>query len=259
MPAIFAMSASVSSRWTRSISVPSLRASMKSVSPRRSRKRAVVLVAREEPEADGDLRGVEELAGQGDHAVHEVGLDDGLADLAFAGLVGGHAAVGEDEAGEAGGREVVDEVLHPGEVGVARGRDAVLPAHVVLQQLAAPVGVVEGRIGEDVVGLEVGVEVAAEGVGVAPMSASMPRMARFIMARRQVVGLRLLAVDAMSPMLPAVGLDEFLGLHEHAAGAAAGVVDAAFVGREHLDEHAHDARRACRTGRRSCPRRWRTG
>jgi len=39
----------------------------------------------------------------------------------FAGLVGGSAAVGEDEAGHAVGREVVDEVLHPGEVGVALG------------------------------------------------------------------------------------------------------------------------------------------
>jgi hypothetical protein len=40
------------------------------------------------------------------------------------------------------GREVVDEVLHPSEVGVALGRDAVLPAHVVVA--AVPVGVVEG-------------------------------------------------------------------------------------------------------------------
>ena len=59
---------------------------------------------REEPEADGDLGAVEELTGEGDHAVHEIGLDEGFADLAFAGLVGGHAAVGEDEAGHAVGR-----------------------------------------------------------------------------------------------------------------------------------------------------------
>ena len=37
--------------------------------------------------------------------------------------------------------------------------------------------------------------------------------------------------------------DEFFRLHEHAAGAAGGVVDAAFVGGEHLDEAAHDAGR----------------
>jgi hypothetical protein len=38
-------------------------------------------------------------------------------------------------------------------------------------------------------------------------------------------------------------LDELLALHEHAAGAAARVVDPALIGCEHLDQHAHDMRR----------------
>ena len=44
---------------------------------------AVVFVFREEPEADGNLRAVEKLAGEGDHAVHKVGLDEFLPDLAL--------------------------------------------------------------------------------------------------------------------------------------------------------------------------------
>ena len=143
-----------------------MRASMKSVSPRRSRKRAILLVAGEEPEADGNLRRVEELAGQGHHAVHEIGLDHPLANLALAGLVRRHGAVGQHEARQPRGRQMVDEVLHPGEVGVAGRRHAVDPALVFLEQLAAPVAVVEGRIGEHVVGLEVGVPVVVEGVAV---------------------------------------------------------------------------------------------
>ncbi len=47
----------------------------------------------------------------------------------------------------------------------------------------------------------------------------------------------------MSPSLPAVGFDEFFRLHEHAAGTAAGIVNAAFVGSEHLDEEPHNALR----------------
>src|SRR5262245_20982679 len=45
---------------------------------------AVLAVARKEPQARRDLRRVEELARQRDHAVHEVGLDQALADLALA-------------------------------------------------------------------------------------------------------------------------------------------------------------------------------
>jgi hypothetical protein len=38
----------------------------------------------------------------------------------------------------------VDDTLHPGRVGFAGGRAAADPALVVIQQLAAPVAVVEG-------------------------------------------------------------------------------------------------------------------
>ena len=79
--------------------------------------------------------------------------------------------------------------------------------------------------------------------GCAPRLASMPWMARFMCASRQVVGLDSWPKIEMSVRLPAVGFDELLGLHEHAARAAAGVVDAALVGFEHLDQHADDAAR----------------
>ena len=92
---------------------------------------AVVPVAGEEPEAGRDLGRVEELAGQRDHAVDQILLDEPLADLALASLGRGHRAVREHEAGDAPRGEVVDEVLHPREVGVARRRHAVLPALVV--------------------------------------------------------------------------------------------------------------------------------
>ena len=42
----------------------------------------------------------------------------------------------EHEAGDAGRAEMVQHVLHPGEIGVARGRDAMGPALVVAQALA---------------------------------------------------------------------------------------------------------------------------
>ena len=56
----------------------------------------------------------------------------------------------------------------------------------------------------------------------------------------------------------AVGFDEFLRLHEHAARAAAGIVDAAFVGSEHLDKEADDALRGVELAAFFL-RRWRIG
>jgi len=47
----------------------------------------VLLLAGDKPEARRDLRGIEELTGQCDHAVHKISFDDILPDLTFAGLV----------------------------------------------------------------------------------------------------------------------------------------------------------------------------
>ena len=150
---------------------------------------AGTLAAREKPQAGGDWRGVEQLPGQGDDAVHQVGLDDGSADFALAGGVGSQRAVGQHEAGRAVGGEVVEEMEDPGivgvaavhgvggavlalalaarrqgELGVAGGLVEAPPAHVVLDLGVAPVLHVEGRIGEDEVGLEVLEFVVEEGV-----------------------------------------------------------------------------------------------
>ena len=83
--------------------------------------------------------GVEELPRQGDHTVHEIGFDDVLPDLALTGLVGRHRAVREHEASDTGRCEVVNEVLNPSKVRITGRRDAILPAGILLEPLAAPV------------------------------------------------------------------------------------------------------------------------
>jgi len=126
--------------------------------------------------------------------------------------------------------------------------------------LAEPIGVVEGRVGEDVVGAEVGVLDVAEGVGVFLADVRLDAADGEVHDGQAAGGgVALLAVDADVAEFAAVGLHEFFRLHEHAAGAAGGVVDAAFVGGEHLRRGSARRRTACRTGRRSCPRRWRSG
>lgn len=50
----------------------------------------------------------------------------------------------------------------PGEVDVPLGREAELPEHV--EVIAKPAGVIEGEVGEDVVGANVRIEIAEEDV-----------------------------------------------------------------------------------------------
>jgi hypothetical protein len=193
------------------------------------------LVAGKEPQAGGDLGGVEQLAGQGDHAVHGVGLDHGLADIAFAALVGAHRAVGQHHAGGAEGGEVPEDVLQPGVVGIAHRRHAELPARVFAQAAAAPVGDVERRVGEDVVETQVAQFVLVEATFVVPANVGVDAAHGEVHLGQAPGGVvALLTVDGDVADAPAVFQHELFRLHKHAAGAAAGVVDATLVGFEHL-------------------------
>src|SRR5690606_5680357 len=201
---------------------------------------AVVASFGQNPEAGGDLGGVEELARQRHHAVHHVGLDHGLADFAFAALLRAHGAVGQHHARGAVGGEVVVDVLDPRIVGVAHGRYAELPAHVFAQALAAPVGDVERRVGEDEVELEVAQLVLVEAAFVVPADVGIDAAHRQVHLAQPPGGVvALLSVDGDVPDAAAVLHHELFRLHEHTAGAAAGVVDAAGVGLQHFHQHAH--------------------
>ena len=215
------------------------------------------LVLGQEPQAGRNLRVEEELRRQRHHHLDHVGLDHRAADLALAVLVGRHAAVGQHHAGLTARAQVVQDVLQPAVVGIARRWRAVHPARIIQQPLAAPVADVEGRVGQHVVGLQVRVLVAVEGIGRLLAQVAV-HAADGQVHRHQPPGGRvgLLPVDGDVAELAAVALDELLALHEHAARAAARVVDLALVRCQHLDQHLHDR------GRRvvlPCPLAFRQG
>ena len=84
--------------------------------------------------------------------------------------------------------QMPENMLQPAIVGVADWRYAVFPAGVFTEAIAAPIGYVERWVGEDVVEAKVLELVLVELPSLFQrMSASMPRTARFIFARRQVV------------------------------------------------------------------------
>ena len=212
--------------------------------PRVDETRFALLLLRavEEPKARGDLRGVKELRGERDDRRHEVVLHDPPADVALAAGLRGERAVGEDHADPAARRQVPDHVLKPREVGVAGGRDAVSPAGIVHELVAAPVGEVERGIGEDEVGAHRGVAVLKERVGVVRAEVRLDAAdGKVHLSHFPGGGVGVLAVDGDVVDAAGMALDELGGLHEHAAGAAAGVVDAPLERLQDLHERFHDA------------------
>ena len=135
-------------------------------------------------------------------------------------------------------------MLHPGEVGVAGGRHAKFPAHILAQPVAAPIVVVEGRIRQNVVGLQI-----LEGV-VLERALFVPRDMRFDAANGHVhhgqppcgvIGF--LPINGNVADASAVGFHEFFALHEHPARPAARIKHAAFVGRENFNQQPDDMAR----------------
>ena len=138
----------------------------------------------------------------------------------------------------------MEHVLQPRVVGVALRRRAVLPARVAFEAAVPPVADVEGRIGEDEVGAQVRVLVAHEGVGRFAPEVEVDAAYGEVHGGEAPGGrVGFLAVDGDIADLAAMRFDEFLGLHEHAAGAAAGVIDLALVRGEHGDQRLDDAGR----------------
>ncbi len=124
-------------------------------------------------------------------------------------------------------------MLHPGEVGVAGGRIAELPALVPAQPVTAPVGDVKGGISEDEVGPEIGVAVIVEGVTVGDLAVDAsdckvhlgepPGSVVRLLPIDRDVGPRSFGDFAAITVAAGMSTDEFHRLHKHARGAAADV------------------------------------
>ena len=143
----------------------------------------------------------------------------------------------------------MNHVLHPGEVGIARWRDAEFPAHIVQKAVLSPLVEVEWRVRHDEIGLQGRVLVVKERVGIRAKIAfkttdSEVHVAHFPRVR---VGFLTVNGDVMEFLL--VVLDELGALHEHTARTASGVVDASSVRFENLHNGTHDTRRGVKFAR----------
>ena len=243
-----AMSSSVSSRWVRSTMRPSVRASMNSTSPRRSRNL---------PSRRSRARNHRQAGSGSSRRAGPATPPCSPPSPPRRGSSGsrprptGRTTSSRWRARSQPRPPVPSDArcAAPTQVGVARRRDAIPPALVVRQPLAAPVRDVERRIGEDEVRSQVGVAVVVEGVAVCDLALdAADGEVHPGEPPRGVV--RLLAVDgdvaprpAAVPVAGGVRADELHRLHEHPRRAAAGVVDPPPPGLQHLDQELDDAAR----------------
>ena len=141
-------------------------------------------------------------------------------------------------------------MLHPSEVGIAFGQNAILPTLIICEPLAVPVRDVEGRVGKDEMCLEVGVTFVVEAVALGDLATidaadcevhlgQTPGCVVGLLAPDRNVAARLAPVDIAGRMRP----DEFNRLHKHAGRAATRDVDPAPIGLQHLDQQPDDATR----------------
>ena len=114
---------------------------------------------------------------------------------------------------------------------------AVLPAFVVPQQIATPIRYIEGRVGEDVIGPQVGMQVFVKGVRRFGSQVGLDAANGEIHeGQLPGVGVGFFPIDADIAHLAAMGFDELFRLYEHAAGPTTGVIDATLVGGQHGDQ-----------------------
>jgi len=135
----------------------------------------------------------------------------------------------------------MEYVAKPAKIGVSSGWCAELPTRVVAQAITTPVGDIERGVGEDEIRLQVFMFIAMERAFVVPANVGLDASDRHVhLGELPGRVVHFLAIDRDVADLTAMGQDEFLGLNEHAAGSAAGIIDSAVKGFEHGDEQADD-------------------
>ena len=91
----------------------------------------LLLVLGKEPQGYRNLRCIEKLGWHRNDAFHQIRIHDVLTDFTFTAALGGKRTVCQHHADFAVGCQMVDHVLQPCKVGVARRRQTVLPAYII--------------------------------------------------------------------------------------------------------------------------------
>ena len=205
---------------------------------------AIVPCAVQKPEG-GRYLGIEEkLGGQIDNAINKVAVGyHGFPDIAFAAAFAGEGTFGKHYSGNAVRCKVKDEVLQPCEVGIACLWNTVFPAAIATELFTAPVAVVEGRIGYNVISFEVFMGVVEKGAFVVPFDLGAVDTANSEVNLCQTPSglVALLTVDRDILYTALMLGNKSFGLHKHTTGTTTGIQNPAFVGFKHCYKQFNNA------------------
>ncbi len=162
---------------------------------------------------------------QRDHGPQRAPAQQVGADAA-AGAAGGGGGRHEEDGGAAVAK-AGERVLHPGQLGLGAGREAVLPAGVVGEFVVSPVAFVERRVAQDGVGAQFGEGVRAQGVAGGGADAGPGVQGEPECGERGEAGGVVLGAEALVGLFGAGGGAGLRGGAQEGAGAAGGVEDGA--------------------------------
>lgn len=201
---------------------------------------AAPLVLIENPECYTDVGGDKELTGQDDDGLYFIVFNESLPDVVGISIT--QCSVGKQEARHTRERpEMGEDMENPRIVGIALWRQAVVsPPRVGAQVVVPPALEVERRVGHDIVEVKSTVEIIGEG-GVALRPEVVADAAQGQVHLGQPVGgsLFLLSIHVDTTDVAPFGLHQFGALNEHAARAAARVVERAVERFYHRSDEAH--------------------
>ena len=139
---------------------------------------------------------------------------------------------------------MVNHVLKPCKVGIARWRHSVLPPHIVRQLVRAPVREIERRVCHDEIRAQGRVAVIEEGIGVEFAKVSVNTANGKVHLRHLPCGrVGILPVDRNVVDISAVALDKFCRLHKHSAAPAAWIIHPSMIGLQNFYQCANHAGR----------------
>ena len=140
---------------------------------------------------------------------------------------------------------MVDEMLNPGEIGIACRRNTILPTGVAAQLVAAPVAVVERRIGHYKIGFHIAVRIVQKRALGVPFHLRCVDAAYGKVHLAQSPGglVALLSINRYVLNPPLMLLHKLLALYKHSARAAARVKHTAFVRFQHIHQQLNNTAR----------------